>query len=239
MEDRVRAAPRDLLLNRLDERARERRRAHEHLPAGPHADRAVHEQPRVFVDPRVPHRRQVLPRRCGVAQLSDHGQWGLDSEILEELRDSSAGSVSMRTEPRAASDSDALAIVSTSGASTTFTKSNSPSVAHWWQHLDAELLDVPVDLEETLRVGLQGLDALLRQRREEDVVGMRRRAYPGGLVVVQQRAAEEEQRREHDVGEREGGPRARVALRVEQRCSVISATPTTSTSAASEPRAWT
>jgi len=45
---------------------------------------------------------------------------------------SSAGSVSILTEPRAAIEIDALAIVSTSGASTTLTKSNSPSVAHWW-----------------------------------------------------------------------------------------------------------
>ena len=48
---------------------------------------------------------------------------------------SSAGSVSIRTEPLAAIESEARAIVSTSGASTTFTKSNSPSVAHWWSTL--------------------------------------------------------------------------------------------------------
>jgi hypothetical protein len=47
-------------------------------------------------------------------------------------------------------------------------------------------------------------------------VGMRCRAYPGGLVVVQQRAADVEQRAEDDVGEREGGTLARVALGVEQ-----------------------
>ena len=48
---------------------------------------------------------------------------------------SSAGSVSILTDPLAAIESDARAIVSMSGASTTFTKSNSPSVAHWWSTL--------------------------------------------------------------------------------------------------------
>jgi hypothetical protein len=33
------------------------------------------------------------------------------------------------------------------------------------KHADSELLDVPVHLEEPLRIGLQGLDALLGQRR--------------------------------------------------------------------------
>ena len=45
---------------------------------------------------------------------------------------SSAGSVSMRVLPRAPSEIDTRAIVASSGASTMFTKSNSPSVAHWW-----------------------------------------------------------------------------------------------------------
>lgn len=43
---------------------------------------------------------------------------------------SSAGSVSILVDPRAPSAIDTLTTVSVSGASTTLTKSNSPSVAH-------------------------------------------------------------------------------------------------------------
>ena len=45
---------------------------------------------------------------------------------------SSAGNVSIRVEPRDPSATETLAMVATSGASTMLTKSNSPSVAHWW-----------------------------------------------------------------------------------------------------------
>jgi len=37
----------------------------------------------------------------------------------------------MRVEPRDDNATDTFAMVAMSGASTTFTKSNSPSVAHW------------------------------------------------------------------------------------------------------------
>ena len=60
-----------------------------------------------------------------------------------------------------------------SGASTTLTKSNSPSVAHWCSTLRAELLDVAVHLSQPLRVRLQRLHALLREPREQDVDGHR------------------------------------------------------------------
>src|SRR5436853_7809828 len=38
----------------------------------------------------------------------------------------------MRVDPRAPRATETLATVSMSGASTTLTKSNAPSVAHWW-----------------------------------------------------------------------------------------------------------
>ena len=64
-------------------------------------------------------------------------------------------------------------------------------------------------------------------------------AYPGRLVEIQQCAAEVEQRAEHEVGESERDALAVVALRVQQRDQGRRATPTTITSAASEPSACT
>ena len=57
-----------------------------------------------------------------------------------------AVSVSFITVPREPISIESLAIVFSSGASTTLTKSYSPSVAHWLSDLDPELLDLLVDL---------------------------------------------------------------------------------------------
>ena len=58
LEQRIGAAPRDLLEHRLDERPGERRRAHLHLPARLNAHRALDEQAGVVVDPGITHERE-------------------------------------------------------------------------------------------------------------------------------------------------------------------------------------
>ena len=90
------------------------------------------------------------------------------SSVRRKSSTSSAGSVSMRVEPRAPSATDTFATVAMSGASTTLTKSNSPERRPLVEHLAPELGDVLVHLAEALRIRLEGLYALLRQRRQED-----------------------------------------------------------------------
>ncbi len=82
---------------------------------------------------------------------------------------SSAGSVSIRTDPLAASRQrragDGLDVGRLDDVHEVELAQRRPLV----QDLDAELLDVAIDLKQPLRVGLQGLHALLGQRREKDV----------------------------------------------------------------------
>src|SRR6516165_367529 len=121
----------------------------------------------------------------------------------------------MRVDPRAPSETDTFATVAMSGASTTFTKSNSPSVAHWcstlhpsssmswftWRRRSGFDLRVrtpcSVSVDRRMKIGMAG-------------------AYSRGLVDVQQRAADEQQWAEHEVGEAERDARTGRALRVQE-----------------------
>ena len=166
LQHRVRAAPRDLLDHRLDQRPRERRRRGSR-PASraaprPTGRRAAARTRRFWGRAR----ERVLLPQARVDNLSR-----LDRSIRASCRKSSissAGSVSIFVEPRAPSATETLATVAMSGASTTLTKSNSPSVAHWCSTLQPSSSTSLFTCAQALRVRLEGLDALLRQRREED-----------------------------------------------------------------------
>src|SRR3954469_16284754 len=121
LQQRVGAAARDRLDHCLHQRARERRCPHLHLPSRLHVDGPLDEQACVFVQPRVTHLRQSLTCRATARY----------SRVRRNSSMSSAGSVSILVDPRAPSPTETFATVAMSGASTTFTKSNSPSVAHW------------------------------------------------------------------------------------------------------------
>src|SRR5581483_3631645 len=145
------------------------------------------------------------------------------SSVRRKSSISSAGRVSMRVEPRAPSATDTRATAAMSGASTTFTKSNSPSVAHWcrtrqpssstsWftcrsrSGFDLRVwTPCCVSVERRMKIGIASAPSVWT-----------RGPYPGRLVEIQESAAEEEERREHEVGQRHGRPRAVVALRVQE-----------------------
>src|SRR6185437_8295838 len=131
LPERVRAAARDLLRDRFDQWARERRRPDEDFPPGLNADRPLDEQTGVLVDAWVAHDLTLyFPAR--VLTTRSIGQFlpVQEDSVRRNASISSAGSVSIRVDPRAPRATDTFAIVSMSGASTTLTKSNSPSVAH-------------------------------------------------------------------------------------------------------------
>src|SRR6185312_9252527 len=137
---------------------------------------------------------------------------------------SSAGSVSMWVEPRALSETDTLATAAMSGASTTLTKSNSPSVAHWcrtrqpssstslftWRRRSGFDLRVwtPcwVSVDRRMKIGISASPSI-------GWAG----AYPRRLVEIQQGAAHVQEWAQHEVGEGVGGALAVVALRPEER----------------------
>ena len=78
-------------------------------------------------------------------------------------------SVSYLPVPREPSSSDTRAIVFSSGASITLTKSNSPERRPLRLDGRAELLDLAVDLADPAGVVLDRLHALGGQRRQHDV----------------------------------------------------------------------
>ena len=101
--------------------------------------------------------------RCSTPAVArDYSSAASSSSIV------SAGSVSIFVEPRAPSATLTRAIVWMSGASTTFTKSHSPSVGPLVEDLGAELLDVLVHLAEPVGVRLERLDALRAQPGKKD-----------------------------------------------------------------------
>src|SRR5439155_11219092 len=108
--------------------------------------------------------------------------------------------------PRAPSATGTLAIVAASGASTTLTKSNGPSVAHWCTtrapssstSLLASRSRAGFDLSVWTACAVR-LDSRLYVRIGPPPSG--RRAYTGQLVEIEERAAEEEQRGDHEDGE--------------------------------------
>jgi len=63
VEQRVGAAPRDLLDHGLDQRSREMGAAQADLPARAHADGALDQQPGVLVDPWITHDAELSSRR--------------------------------------------------------------------------------------------------------------------------------------------------------------------------------
>src|SRR4051812_1786427 len=111
-----------------------------------------------------------------------------------------------------------------SGASTMFTKSNSPSVAHWWSTLQPSsstsaltcrrrsgfdlMVWTPccVSVERRMKIGIAASPSV-------DSPG----PYPGRLVDIQQCAAEVEERAEDDVGDEMGDALAVLALRPQER----------------------
>src|SRR3954453_19441143 len=113
-------------------------------------------------------------------------------------------------------------MVAASGASTTFTKSNGPSVAHWWRTLAPSsstsrftsrsrsglafsvCTPCAVRLESMMEVGI----APPRSR----TAGL----YSGRLVEVEEGGAEEEHRRDHEGGAERLCPRAAFAGSMEQ-----------------------
>src|SRR4051812_42178959 len=83
---------------------------------------------------RRPHLTRLRAAAAGQRDDSDDAGRRRTTQ-LSELRNSStenAVSVCSFALPREPSATETRAIVSASGASTTFTKSNGPSVAHWW-----------------------------------------------------------------------------------------------------------
>src|SRR6266545_268801 len=130
-----------------------------------------------------------------------------ESYVPIELRNSSmskAGSVRIFVDPRDASATETRAIVPSSGASTTLTKSYSPSVAHWWSTLH------PSSATSWLTCRRRsGFDfsvctpcAVRLERRMYVAIGPPPRSgarlYSRGLVDVQHRRTEDEDRGEHD-----------------------------------------
>src|SRR6478609_2007390 len=119
---------------------------------------------------------------------------------------SRAGRVEIFVEPRALRAIETLATVAMSGASTMFTKSNSPRVAHWCSTLQPNsstsaltcrrrsgfdlMVWTPccVSVERRMKIGIAASPSV-------DSAG----AYPGCLVDIQQGASEIEQRAENEV----------------------------------------
>src|SRR6478752_8567572 len=119
---------------------------------------------------------------------------------------SRAGSVSIFVEPRALSAIETFATVAMSGASTMFTQSNSPNVAHWWSTLQPNsstsaftcrrrsgfdlMVWTPccVSVERRMKIGIAASPSV-------DSAG----AYPGCLVDIQQCAAQIKQWAEDEV----------------------------------------
>src|SRR6478672_6041053 len=150
------------------------------------------------------------------------------SRVRRNSSISSAGSVSIFVEPRAPRPTDTFATVAISGASTTFTKSNLPSVAHWWSTLHPSsstslltsrsrsgfdlsvVTPCCVSVDRRMKMGIAASPS----------VGCGG-AYPGCLVEIQQRAADEEEWTEDEVGRGEGDPLAVVSLRVQERAERV------------------
>src|SRR3954471_1181424 len=119
----------------------------------------------------------------------------------------SAVSVRIFVLPRAPSATDTRAIVAESGASTTFTKSYSPSVAHWWMTL-APSSSTSL-LTSRSRSGFAfnvctPCDVRLERRMYVAIEAPPRsgvRLYSRSLIDVQHRGAENEDRCEHQTRE--------------------------------------
>src|SRR6476619_1768883 len=150
------------------------------------------------------------------------------SSVRRNSSISSAGSVSIFVEPRAPRATEILATVAMSGASTTFTKSNSPRVAHWCSTRQPSsstsllpsrsrsgfdlsvVTPCCVSVDRRMKMGIAASPS----------VGCGG-AYPGCLVEIQQRAADEEEWTEDEVGRGEGDPLAVVSLRVQERAERV------------------
>src|SRR5256714_12415410 len=126
--------------------------------------------------------------------------------------------------PRAPSATDTRAIVAASGASTTFTKSNGPSVAHWCSTLAPS--SSTSRLTSRSRSGFDFSVCTPWAVRLESMryVGIAppprsgSRAYnPRGLIEVEERGPEEEHRRDDQVSEESRDPSRRLAGPVQEQ----------------------
>ena len=99
--------------------------------------------------------------------------------------------------PRAPSATETLAIVAASGASTTFTKSKGPSVAHWCRTRAPSSSTSLLTSRSRAGFDLSVCTPCAVRLDSRMYVGMApprsgRRAYTGQLVVIEERAPEEE-----------------------------------------------
>ena len=170
---------RDRRVRRRPVRARPRARAHPATsPRSSIRTRRTTSRPREF---NLPSRRRACRRARSRSRRARPGSSASSySRLLSRSSTGIRGSDSSFALPRAPSATETFAIVRSSGASTMFTKSYSPSAAHWWSDLRTHLLDVAVDLTKPLRVRVQRLDSLLGQRREHQV---RRHLAPSSLLA--------------------------------------------------------
>src|SRR5437868_5589260 len=129
----------------------------------------------------------------------------------------SAESVSIRVEPRAPSATETFAIVSRSGASTTLTKSNSPSVAHWWSTFAPSSSTSRLTCSSRSGFDLSVCTPCCVSVERRMKRGIAAGPYSGGLVEVEQRRAEVDQRAQHEQRQEAGDPAGRLGLAVQQR----------------------
>ena len=111
----------------------------------------------------------------------------------------SAVSVCSCALPRAPSATETRAIVAASGASTTLTKSNGPSVAHWWTTFAPSSSTSLLTSRSRAGFDLSVWTPCAVRLDSRMYVGIApprsgRRDYTGRLVVVDERAAEEDHR---------------------------------------------
>src|SRR5512132_363505 len=118
----------------------------------------------------------------------------------------SAVSVCSFARPRAPSATETLAIVAASGASTTLTKSNGPSVAHWCRTRAPSSSTSLLTSRSRAGFDLSVWTPCAVRLDSRMYVGIApppsgRRAYTRELVVIKERAAEEEQWRDDENGD--------------------------------------
>src|SRR6266480_7995743 len=123
--------------------------------------------------------------------------------------------------PRAPSATETLAIVAASGASTTFTKSKGPSVAHWCRTRAPSSSTSLLTSRSRAGFDLSVCTPCAVRLDSRMYVGIApprsgRRAYTGILVEIEQRGAEEEERRDDDVGQEGRRALGRAAAAVQQ-----------------------
>src|SRR5437016_4638619 len=131
----------------------------------------------------------------------------------------------MRVDPRAPRATEILAIVAVSGASTTLTKSNAPSVAHWWSTLAPSSSTSWFTCRRRSGFDLSVCTPCWLRVDRRTKTGIPLGAYSGGLVDVEKRAADVEEGAQHELREHEAGAQAGVALAVQKRAEDVGGDP--------------